>query len=161
MDKMPLVAVLLISIPEEIMLTALGLLLFGIKPPIKKLILIGVVQAATSYLVRQLPIIFGVHTLLQGLLFTLIIWFILQIPFRVALAAMLVSISIYTVIDATLVPILLETTGIPLEVVLDSAKLRILFFLPQGLTILLLVVLVYYFDFKLLNYKHSIKYHNQ
>ncbi|WP_051534229.1 hypothetical protein [Desulfitibacter alkalitolerans] len=160
MDRMPLVAVFFISIPEEIMLTALGLLLFGIKPPLKKLIFIGVIQAIISYLVRMLPIVFGVHTLLQGLLFTVVIWLILKIPFRVALAAMLVSISIYTVIDATIVPILLETTGISLETILASAKLRILFFLPQGAAMLLIVLLVYYFDFKLIDYNNTIKYHN-
>jgi len=152
-DKMPLVAVLLISIPEEIMISALGLMLFGIKPPIGKLVLIGVVQATISYFVRMLPIIFGVHTLLQGLLFTVVIWLVLRVPFRFVLAAMLVSISIYTVIDATFVPMLLDITGIPLEVILNNARLRILFFLPQGVTMLLVVLLVYFFDFRLINYK--------
>ncbi|MBS3988122.1 MAG: hypothetical protein KGZ38_09185, partial [Erysipelothrix sp.] len=63
-------------------------------------------------------------------------------------------------IDATIVPILLETTGIPLETILASAKLRILFFLPQGAAMLLIVLLVYYLDFKLIDYNNTIKYHN-
>lgn len=134
MDKMPILAVFLISIPEEIMITALGLLLFGIKPQLRLLVLIGVIQASISYLVRMLPIMFGIHTLLQGLLFTLVIWLVLRIPFRLALASMLVGVSIYTVIDATFVPLLLQVSGIPLEEVLSSTSLRILFFLPQGLT---------------------------
>lgn len=42
MDKLPVAAILFISIPEEIMLSALGLFLFGIRPKVRFLILIGV-----------------------------------------------------------------------------------------------------------------------
>jgi hypothetical protein len=55
MDKLSVPAILLISIPEEIMISALGLFLFGIRPKGRFLVLIGILQSLISYLVRQMP----------------------------------------------------------------------------------------------------------
>lgn len=155
MDKLPVLAILLISIPEEIMISALGLFLFGIRPKGRFLILIGILQSLISYLVRQLPLFFGLHVIIQALLFALVITLIIQLPYRVSLTAMTVSITIYAVMEAIFVPLLVAITDVPLAVILASTKLRILYFLPQGIMMLIIVFLVHHYDFKLFSHYYS------
>ncbi|KJS22960.1 MAG: hypothetical protein VR72_03470 [Clostridiaceae bacterium BRH_c20a] len=151
MDTMPLITVLLISLPEEILLTAVGLQLFGIKLSFRRLVLIGALQAMVSYCIRLLPLAFGIHTMLQIPIFALVIWLIIRVPYLIALTCILVSASFYMVIDATLGPLLLHLTGIPLEQVLATPSLQILFFLPQGLIVFFIVLLLYFYDLKIID----------
>lgn len=64
MDKMPLVALLLQSIPEEIVLFSLSSVLLGISLKWGRIIPIAIVSALASFYVRQLPIHFGIHMLI-------------------------------------------------------------------------------------------------
>jgi phosphotransferase system glucose/maltose/N-acetylglucosamine-specific IIC component len=75
----------------------------------------------------------------------------MRIPFLIAAVCLLVSFTIYVIIDATFAPLILNMTNIPLDQVLADGKLRILFFLPQGLVMLLVVLLVFFFNFKLID----------
>lgn len=152
MDKLSVPAILLISIPEEIMISALGLLLFGIRPKGRFLVFIGILQSLISYLVRQMPLFFGLHIIVQALLFALVITLILQLPYRISMTAMTVSITIYAVLEGIFVPWLVAITDIPLAVILASTKLRILYFLPQGIMMLIIVFLVHHYDFKLFSH---------
>lgn len=151
MDPRALPAVLLVSIPEEIMITALGLLLFGIRLRGRILVLIGIIQGLVSYVVGQLPILFGLHVIAQVFLFALVITLILQLPYRVSLTAMMVSATIYVVLEAAVVPLLLVITKLPLTEILTDARLQLLCLLPQGLLMLILIYIVYRHNIKLLN----------
>lgn len=153
MDYMPIIDLLLVSFPEELLITVFGLLLFGIgiRKNSGRIIIIAVLQALISFFVRKLPLPFGIHTLVQILLFALPLKLLLPLPFFVSLLCVLISGTIYTVIDATFIPLLLKLTGIPLETVLKSAMLRGLFFIPQALAMFLLVLIVYFKRIKLLN----------
>ena len=153
MDFMPLLDVIFVSIPEELLITILGLMLLSIK--IKKrlsvLLLVAVVQATISYFIRMLPLPFGIHTLIQLPLFALTATLLLHLPFLLSLTSVLVSGTIYTVIDATFAPNMLKITGIPLQQVLEHAWLRIIFFSPQALAMVLIILLVHLSRFKLLD----------
>lgn len=137
------------------MISALGLFLFGIRPKGRFLILIGILQSLISYLARQMPLFFGLHIIVQALLFALVIILILQLPYRISLTAMMASITIYAVLEGIFVPGLVEMTDIPLAVILASTKLRILYFLPQGIMMLIIVFLVHHYDFKLFSQYYS------
>lgn len=64
MDKMQLVAVVFQSIPEEMVLFALGLTVIGERIKIKKLIIASTFTAFLTYFVRMLPFPFGAHTII-------------------------------------------------------------------------------------------------
>lgn len=142
MDRMPWLTVFLISFPEEIMISALGLSLVRIRVPWGRVVGCAILQAIASYAIRLLPIPFGVHTLVQALVFALIIGLILHLPYRVSLVAMLLAITIYAAIEALAVPIVLERTGLALEQILANPWLRIRCFLPQGLATLALLAVI-------------------
>lgn len=151
MDNMPVSAVLFLSIPEELLITALGLLLFGITPRkhLLQLFLIAVLQALVSFSIRMLPLPFGIHTLVQIPLFALAVSLVLSLPYMGAFISILVSSTIYTVLDATFIPLLIKITGIPLSEILQSTSLRVMFFLPQGLTMLVLILIIAITGFRL------------
>lgn len=151
MDNMPIGVLLLVSIPEEFLITMLGLLLFGIgiRQRFGRIFFIAVIQAFISYSIRLLPLSFGVHTLIQIMLFAIPLQLILHLPYLYSSICILVSSTIYTVLDSTFIPFLLQLTGIPLEAVLNGTILRVLFFIPQGLIMLLLVLVVYFKQIKL------------
>lgn len=153
---MPLGVVLFLSIPEELLITVLGLLLFGIgfRKQIGRLLLIAIIQATMSFLVRQFPLPFGIHTIIQIPLFALPIALLMGLPYLYSLVCILISGTIYTVLDASFVPLLLHFTGIPLEMIMRSTYLRIIFFMPQALTMLLLILVVYYKHLKLFDMKY-------
>lgn len=155
MDKMPLITVLLISLPEEILLTAIGLQLFGLRAGFLKLLLTGLLQATFSYCIRFLPLAFGMHTLLQIPIFALVIWLIIRIPYSIALLCILVSASFYMVVDSTLGLLLLYLTGIPLEQVLATPSLRIFFFLPQGLIVFFILLFLYFYNIKIIDLRDN------
>lgn len=155
METLPTPVMLLISIPEEIMITALGLFLFGLRPKGRFLVLIGVLQGLISYLIRQLPLFFGLHVIVQALLFALVVTLILKLPYRVSLTAMMVSVTIYAIMEAVFVPLLVVITELPLTVILTSIKIRSLCFLPQGLIMLIIIFLVRHYDIKLITLHDS------
>lgn len=152
MDRMPLIGVLLISVPEGIILSALGLTLVGVKVNWRLLVFAGVIEAAISYLVRLAPLPFGVHTLVQLLLFALVLSVIAKLPYKVTFLAMLISIMLYTAIDGIMITHLLHFTGITLREVWATPLIRVAFFLPQGLTTLTIFLVCYLGNFKLLDY---------
>lgn len=151
MDNMPLAAVLFLSIPEELLITALGLLLFGIsiRKHLFQLFLIAALQALVSFSIRLLPLPFGIHTLVQIPLFALAVTLVLRLPYVGAFICILVSSTIYTVLDATFIPLLMKITEIPISEVLQSTSLRVMFFLPQGLTMLGLILIIVTTGFRL------------
>jgi|GEM_PF-1514504 len=61
MPKLSLISLLLQGIPESMALGAIVLVFARSRTPLKKLLLIGVLQGATAYAVRLLPISFGIH----------------------------------------------------------------------------------------------------
>ncbi len=144
MESMPLLIVLFASIPEEFLITVLGLKLFGIRirPLIGKIVVIAILQAVISFSVRLLPLPFGIHTILQIPLFALPLYLLLGLSYLYSLVVILISATLYTILDASIIPLLLYWTGIPLEAVLTNTTLRLLFFIPQFTVMLLLVIIV-------------------
>lgn len=153
MDFMPILDVIFVSIPEELLITILGLLLLNVfvKKHLRTLLLVASVQAFISYFIRMLPMPFGIHTLIQLPLFALAITIFLKLPYILSLTSILVSGTIYTVLDATFIPNLLKITRTPLQQVLEHAWLRVLFFLPQAFTMIIFILLIHFTRFKLLD----------
>jgi len=61
---MPLVAVLLQSIPETIVIVLFGLTLINEERPFLKIFIIGCLTAVASYFIRSLHIPFGLHSVI-------------------------------------------------------------------------------------------------
>lgn len=73
MEKMTLLSLLLVSVPEAVLVAALGFLLVGIRINLSSLLIIGLLQGGVAYLVRLSPVFFGLHSILEAGLFLLIL----------------------------------------------------------------------------------------
>ena len=65
MDKIPLGLFILQSFPESFIVITIGLIMIGIKPDFKRIVLLAMSSTLFSYLVRSSPIVFGLHSLLH------------------------------------------------------------------------------------------------
>jgi hypothetical protein len=150
MDVMPWQAVVFISIPEAFLVNLMGLALVGIKPDLKKLLVMAVLQAICSYFIRALPLVYGVHMVLQLLTTFILIKLILGYGWGITLPAVLLGFVIFTgILDPLYIPFI--TKKVPLDMILANPWLRVAVSFPQQLAMLAIVLVCRRYDFRLIN----------
>lgn len=154
MAKTSFLIMLLNSFPEAMLVGLLGLSILGFRPGLKQILCIGFFEAAISYFIISLPIPFGVHTFLQFITFSLVIYFVMFIPYKISFLAALLGLSIYLSVEAVLMPLSLNLTGFPITKVLNNFWLRQAFFLTQALVTILVIILVKRYNAKLTEYRN-------
>jgi len=156
MDKLSLMVLFLISFPDAILVGLVGLTLLGIKPTLKQILVIGLVQAIVSNIVRILPFPFGIHALLQLAALSLLIYYVMRISYRVSLLVALSGFIIFGVIESILAPLLLSITGLSFTEVYNNSLLRFAFFVPEALSMGIVVLLLYRLDYRIAKYRELI-----
>lgn len=133
MDQMPWQALVFQSLPEGIIIIALGLGLLGYFPPFKYVVAIGVINSLFSFfLIRRLPLPFGVHTLIHLCLLVLLIKIIVKkINWWHGVTVVLLSTALLGLAESILIPILLKLSGLTIDQVLRDVWLRVVFPLPH------------------------------
>ncbi|MDD3654495.1 MAG: GHKL domain-containing protein [Desulfotomaculaceae bacterium] len=148
-------SLLFVSFPETILVTVLGFLLIGIEPRWRDLLIIGAIQALNSFIVRYLPVPFGLHSILEILLYTLNIRLITRLPYYIVILVSLLGLILYGSIETIIAPFMLYVTGYSLSDVLERTFIRILFFLPQALIMLVFILAIKYFKISLISYSQK------
>lgn len=150
MDVMPWQAVLFISIPEAFLIMLMGFTLVGIKPDLKRLTIVAVMQALGSYLIRGLPFVYGVHTLLQLMTMVILVKLILSYKWQMTLPGVLLGYAIFIgIIDPLYLPFIVKI--VPVEVILSNTWIRIAASIPEQLIVLVIVLLSYKYRFKIID----------
>lgn len=139
---MPPIIVFMISVPEALLLSLFGLQLVGIRPKILYLIAAAFLQAFSSYLVRGLPIDFGYHTPILLILYAVILWLVLRLPYIVTQIAVLLGFTSYLAIESVLAPVVMNAMGETIESILSQPVLRIKAFLPQAVIFLAITLII-------------------
>ncbi|MCF8009697.1 MAG: hypothetical protein K9L17_00715 [Clostridiales bacterium] len=111
MDKMPLISILLYSVPEAFLIFTFGMVILGRKLPLVRILTVALVAAFSSYFIRLLPFPFGIHALLGTILVFLLFIKILGLKVKQALLATLISMGFLLILENTVVYLL--------EIVLD------------------------------------------
>ena len=151
MDHMNIYSLLLVSFPETVLVTALGFMLVGIKLRWRDLLIIGVLQSGISYIVRSSPIPFGIHSILQIILFTLNILLITRLPYRIVLVVALLGTIIYCSVETVAIPVMFRITGYSINDVFTHTAIRTLFFLPEALMMLIFIAACSFFKISLID----------
>ncbi|MGB9803860.1 hypothetical protein [Desulfofundulus sp.] len=141
MDRMPLLALILQSIPESIIILALGLTLMGVELKWRRIVPAAVLSSLCSYFVRELPIPYGIHTLIGIIVIAALIVIFFRTSVPVALSAAMIGIVVLATVEMLLWPVLLALTGKTLAEVWKSEILRILLAIPE-LVVLTLITLL-------------------
>lgn len=156
MEKTSLLVMLFISFPEAMFVVLLGLLVLGFKPTLKQILLFGFFEAIVSYFILNLSLPFGIHSLLQFISFSLIIYLVMFIPYKLSLLATLISFSIYASLEALYTPLFFNLTGFSYTAYFNNFWIRLVFFLPKGIFLTLIILLVTRFDMKLAKFRELI-----
>lgn len=129
--KIPFLAFILQGIPEQIAIVTLAFVISKIPLNAKKIIFIGLIMGASSYLIRMFPVTFGVHTLIViGLLFILLVK-IADGNLNNSLIASLLSFLAVIVVETICVSILMPLFNVTSEMLFTNTTIRILVSLPQ------------------------------
>ncbi|NPV91316.1 MAG: GHKL domain-containing protein [Firmicutes bacterium] len=148
----PFFSLLMVSFPEAVLVASLGFLLVGLKPWWRDLLIIGVLQAGFSYIIRLLQVPFGLHSIFEILLFVLNIRLVTRLPYRIVLLASLLGLIFYGSVETIAVQFMLHIEGFSLTDVWNNNSIKIIFFLPQALVMLIFIAACKAFNISLIDY---------
>ncbi|MDQ0286681.1 hypothetical protein J2Z49_001795 [Desulfofundulus luciae] len=131
MDKMPLLALIFQSIPESVIILALGLTLMGIELKWQRIIPAAVLSSLCSYFVRELPIPYGVHTLIGIVVIAVLVIMFFKTPVPVAISVAMIGIVTLITVEILIWPVIILLTGKTMPQIWHSQTLRILLAIPE------------------------------
>lgn len=104
-------AVIFQSIPESVIILYLGLASIGVRAPFRKVFPAAVLSAAISWLVRGLPLPFGIHTVIGVMIITGIYCTLFRIHLIKSVTASLFAIGCLISTEALILPVVQKLTG--------------------------------------------------
>ncbi|MCG9969055.1 GHKL domain-containing protein [Pelotomaculum terephthalicicum JT] len=158
MNTITFLSLLLVSFPEAILVAALGFLLVGLRPWWRDLLIIGVLQAGFAYVIRLLPVPFGLHSIFETFLFILNIRVVTRLPFRIVMLASLLGLIFYGSVETVAIQFLLHVKGFSLTDAWNYTFIRVLYFLPQAFVMLIFIVACKIFNISLIGYSQAYSY---
>jgi len=145
--KIPLIALILQGIPENIALFTLSYVIAGLNFNWKRIVPSGIIIAFCSYIIRYLlqllSLPFGIHTVLLIVLFFLIMLLFGKASYSSAIIATLISFLVLILGETLFLSILMPVFHITSEMLTTNMTLRVIVGYPQVLLILLVALIVY------------------
>lgn len=138
MDKMPVFAVVFYSIPEAIVLLALGLTLMGVPLRWGKIVVIAIILSIISYFSRELPLVYGFHTVIYIVSYILLVMVFFRTPLQISATAGLVSVIAILAIESIYCPLIVWLSGKPIQEIWSETFLRVLIPVPELLAMALI-----------------------
>lgn len=152
MDTMTLLSLLMVSFPETILVATLGFLLAGLRPRWRDILIIGAFQTGFAYIIRLLPVPFGLHSILQIFLFILNMRLVTRLPYRIVILVSLLGLIFYGSVETVAIQFMLHIKDFSLTDVWNYTYIRVLFFLPQALVMLIFIAACKIFNISLIGY---------
>lgn len=139
---MPFVSLIFQGIPEQIALTALAFTIANAELKCLKIVTIGTCLAIVAYLVRKLPIPFGLHTIILIILLFLFLVFWAKGDIDVSFLGSTLSFLILIGYELVCVSTMIKVFNIDPETLMTNTIPRILIFEPQAFLLFLTAFLV-------------------
>ena len=130
MDHMPILAVLLQSIPESFIIINLAMALIGEKAEKRQILLIATLAAISSYIIRSQFIPFGIHSTIITCFVFIFTKIILKKGTILLLLGLIPALLFYGALELSLLPFMLKLTKLGLSHVMENTLLRIIFPIP-------------------------------
>ncbi|SHI42564.1 hypothetical protein SAMN02745219_00274 [Desulfofundulus thermosubterraneus DSM 16057] len=141
MDKMPLLALIFQSVPESILILTLGLTLMGVELKWQRIVPAAVLSSLASYFIRELPIPYGVHTLIGIVIITLLVSIFFKTSIPVSISVAMIGIAILATVEMLILPIVIFLMGKTINEIWSSLTLRILLAIPELIVLALIAFL--------------------
>lgn len=139
MLKLTLTEFFLRSIPESFLLVLLVYLISNKNFKNKDYFISAVILSASMYLVRALPIQFGIHTIIIIMIFIVINHLISKIPVKKSIASSMISMITLAICESVNF-LLLSFAKVNMEMLSVNIALRMIYFMPS---LILLAVISY------------------
>jgi len=154
--EMNFMSILFNSFPEAMIVAWLGMSLLGLRPGFYRIVLIGCLQALFDsfiflYVGRLISIPFGVHTVVEALFFSGIIYGVMRISYKSSLLAALLGIGIYLCIESVITPLFSLMTGYTAIIAFDNWRVRMTYFVAKCIVVIMLIIIIRRFDIRLLD----------
>jgi len=119
----------------------LGFALFNLQISFKNAFVISLVNAVIIYYVRQLPVTFGLHTLIAIVVIVILSKILTEIKIGVVFISVLSGFVVLAVLQSVIVPVLFQLANINIHDLIVKPWLNIVFFIPVGV----IMTFLYYF----------------
>lgn len=144
MDRMPLLAVILYSIPESVILFSFGVAIVGEYINFRRVLVAAVISAFTSMLVRTYVPYFGLQSIIGIFVLFVLFWMLLNLKPWKAIISSLISLMVLALLETTILPIILKAQNLTIEELWKDNFKRIIFFYPGLLIYGLMTWFLYY-----------------
>lgn len=152
-----LMVVIFISVPEIMLIIALGLTLSGQEISYKRLFWLGLVYGVICYPV-MLWVPFGIHSIILIIASFLLLKFIGKFTCKITLVSILLGIVICLAIESIYMPSFIMVTGLSNVEVMSKLSLRMIHFIPKAIILLVINYLCKKYKFCILtSNNHSSK----
>jgi len=151
MDKMPWWLIFLQSMPETALMVSLGLVLIGIKPRIKPVILIALLSSLWNYFIRLLPFSPGINIFIQLPVLIILIAYLIRLPVKIAIIVSFLGLICLALTEALMDSIITALTGITIQQALGDNWLRFIFPLPEFLLLFAIIWVLLKFNVVIFN----------
>lgn len=141
MDRIPFLPFFLQSFPESTIFLALGLQWTGVEVKLKKILPLALVTTGFSYLVRALPIVYGIHSFIQVILMVILIYYWLRVNWRTSIVAVLIGGLSIAFAEGLISPMICKLIGLDLNELFSDPWLRVLVPLPHMALLALITVI--------------------
>ena len=128
---MSVLFMLTISFPESMLMAYFVIQFMGGRPRLVEIVLIGLIQSVVAYIVRDLPIPVGMHTIMQILSYVVLLCFIARVSLLASSIGIIIGVAFYLSQEIITGQILLGITGLTMQAVVNHPYMRIFFFLPS------------------------------
>lgn len=143
MDKMPLISLILYSIPESYLIFTFGLIVIGQKTHFSKIILPSIISALASLFVRMAPLPFGIHSIIGVFIVFILFKIAFQLSIRQAILATITSFATLLAIETAFTYILELNLHLRLQEIWKDPILRTFLPWPQLIIYSILAILLY------------------
>ena len=135
MDTISWKVVILGAMPEAMLILWAGLRLLGIRPNMRRLLLVGILQGISSYYVRKYTG-FGPHTVILFVTMVLYACLIMRVTLPVAMVAVAMAFSVVILVEGIAVIYVKDD----MRYILSNDWMRILLFLPQEMVLVIIAL---------------------
>ncbi len=139
MEIMPIPVLIFYSIPESLLLITLSSTLYGydVRGNFKRIFLLSIGLALTTYIVRALPIKFGENVLIQLPIFIFLTAYFLKITIKRSLFIVFTVYVVILLVESTYVQVMVSLTGMELNLIIRNIWSRLLMSCGQLLILLI------------------------
>lgn len=129
----PLIALLLQGVPEQIAVIILAFLIAKVPLKWNRVLLIAIAQAFCAYVVRLLPIPFGIHTILLIFILFIILTWLSKGDVGLAFVASSLSFLVLVIFEFSCMSLFMFIFGLTPETLFNDLAIRIIVGEPQVL----------------------------